>query len=99
MRCMLIVLLAVPAITVADAYVALPADTSQALYFPNVDTVLCYSTLQNDKLAAYETDRCWPKLLSTIVVQGSVLLLTRPIEQLLQSCAPFNCELRAMPEN
>ena len=99
MRWILIVLLAVPAVTVADAYVALPADNSQALYFPNVDTVLCYSTLQSDKLVAVETDRCWTKLLPTIVVQGSVLLMTRPIEQLLQSCASLNCELRAMPEN
>jgi hypothetical protein len=99
MRWILIVLLAVPAVTVADAYVALPTDTSQALYFPNVEAVLCYSTLQNNELVGIETDRCWPKSLLTIVVQGYVVLMTRPIEQLLKSCEPLNCELRAMPEN
>ena len=99
MRWILMVLLAAPAVTVADAYVALPADTSQALYFPDVKTVLCYSTLQDNQLVGIETDRCWPKLLPTIVVQGSVLLMNRPIEQLLKSCESLNCELRAMPQN
>jgi hypothetical protein len=99
MRWILIVLLAAPAVTVADAYVALPADTSQALYFPDVKTVLCYSTLQDNQLVGIETDRCWPKLLPTIVVRGSVLLMNRPIEQLLKSCESLNCELRAMPQN
>ena len=99
MKWISIILLAAPAVTVADAYVALPADTSQALYFPNVESVLCYSALQNNELVGIETDRCWPKLLPTIVVQGSVLLMNRPIEQLLKSCESLNCELRAMPEN
>ncbi len=89
--------MAAPATAVADVYVAIPADTSQALYFPNVDTVLCHSVVVNNELASIETDRCWLVLLPTIVVEGSLLVMTRPIEQLLESCAWLNCELRAMP--
>lgn len=98
MRWILIALLAVPAVAVADVYVAIPADTSQALYFPNVDTVLCYSVVEQSKPVAIETDRCWPVFLPTIVVDGSVLIMIgRTVEQLLESCALLDCELRAMP--
>ena len=98
MRWLLIALLAVSIAAIADVYVAIPADTSKALYFPNVDTVLCYSISGNNELETVETDRCWPMFLQTISVKGSLLMMDRPIEQLLKNCAPLNCELRAMPD-
>jgi hypothetical protein len=98
MRWILIALLAVYASAVADVYVAIPADTSRALYFPSVNTVTCPSADENDNPTSIETDRCWPTWLSTIVVQGNVLLMDRPIEQLLESCDSLNCELREMPD-
>ena len=97
MRWLLIALLAVPAAAVADVYVAIPSDTSKALYFPNVDTVLCYSVVVDSEPVIVKTNRCWPVYLPTIFVEGSLLMMNRPIEQLLKSCAWLNCELRAMP--
>jgi hypothetical protein len=98
MKWILAVLLSVHGSAVADVYVAIPADTSKALYFPNVDTVTCVSTVQNGEPVAVETDRCWPVWLPTIIVQGKLLLLARPIDQLLQICASLDCELRDMPD-
>ena len=97
MRWLLIALLAVPVGAVADVYVAIPTDTSQALYFPNVDTVQCYSAIVDNRPAIVRTDRCLQVLLPTIFVEGSLLMMNRPIEQLLASCAFLNCELRPMP--
>ena len=97
MRWLFIALLGVPVAAVADAYVAIPADTSQALYFPNVDAVHCYSAVIDSKPAMVKTDRCWQVLLPAVFVQGSLLMMNRPIEQLLESCAPLGCELRLMP--
>ncbi len=97
MKWILIAMLAVP-VAVADVYVAIPADTSKALYFPTVDTVLCFSVVEHSELVALETDRCWPVFLPSIVVEGNVLIMIgRTTEQLLESCASLNCELRAMP--
>ncbi len=75
----------------ADAYVALPADPTQAIYFPTVATVICYMETGKIKKAkkkipkkdkrtfgSIETDRCRP-LLSTIMVEGSLLMLSRPL--------------------
>lgn len=97
MRWLLIALLAVPVAAVADVYVAIPANTSQALYFPALDTVQCYSAVVNGKPAAVKTNRCWQLFLPAVFVQGSLLMMNRPIEQLLQSCASLGCELRPMP--
>lgn len=97
MRWLLIALLAVPVAAVADVYIAIPANAGQALYFPNVDTVQCYSAVVDSKPAFVRTDRCWQLLLPTILVEGSLLMMNRPLEQLLQSCAPLGCELRPMP--
>jgi len=97
MRWLLIAMLAVPAAAVADAYIAIPFDTSQALYFPNVDTVQCYSAVVDSKPAIVQTDRCWQVLLPSVFVQGSLLMMNRPIEQLLKSCEALGCELRPMP--
>ncbi len=97
MKWILIAILAVP-VAVADVYVAIPADTSKALYFPTIDTVVCFSVVEHSELVALETDRCWPVFLPSIVVEGSVLIMIgRTTEQLLESCAFLNCELRAMP--
>ena len=97
MKWILIAMLGVP-VAVADVYVAIPADTSKALYFPTVDTVVCFSVVEHSELVALETDRCWPVFLPSIVVEGIVLIMIgRTTEQLLESCASFNCELRAMP--
>ncbi len=98
MRWILIALIAASAAAVADAYVAIPWDTSKALYFPNVDTVECYSVVVDSEPAVVRTNRCWPVYLLTVVVQGNVLMMNRPLDQLLKSCAPLNCELRAMPD-
>jgi hypothetical protein len=97
MRWLFIALLAVPAAAVADVYVAIPANTSQALYFPGVETVQCYSVVVDSKPVIVATDRCWQVLLPTIFVEGNLLMMNRPIEQLLRSCAFLNCELRPMP--
>ena len=98
MRWFLIAMLAVPAVVIADVYVAIPADTSQALYFPSVENVLCYSVAAGGKPTAVRTDRCWPLLVTTVVVEGSLLVMNQPLERLLESCAWLNCELRAMPD-
>ena len=97
MRWLFIAMLVVPVAAAADAYVAIPFDTSQALYFPNVETVHCYSAVVDSKPAMIQTDRCWQVLLPSVFVQGSLLMMNRPIEQLLESCAALGCELRAMP--
>jgi hypothetical protein len=99
MKRLFLVLLFLPVAAVADVYVAIPYDTSQALYFPNVDTVQCYSALVGSKPAIVKTDRCRQVLLPTIMVNGSLLLMNRPIEQLLRSCASLGCELRPMPND
>ena len=97
MRWLLIVLLAMPAVAVADVYIAIPSDTSKGLYFPNVEAVHCYSAVVDSKPVIVKTNRCWQVLLPTVFVEGRLFLMNRPIEQLLQSCAPLGCELRAMP--
>ena len=97
MRWLLIALLAAPVSAVADVYVAIPADTSQALYFPSVDTVQCYSEVVDSRPATVWTDRCWQLFLPAVLVEGNLLMMNRPIERLLASCAFLNCELRAMP--
>jgi hypothetical protein len=33
------------------------------------------------------------------MVNGSLLMMNRPIEQLLRSCASLGCELRPMPND
>ena len=99
MRRLFLVLLFLPVAAVADVYVAIPYDTSQALYFPNVDTVQCYSAIVDSKPAIVQTDRCWQVLLPAVMVNGSLLLMNRPIEQLLRSCASLGCELRPMPND
>jgi hypothetical protein len=99
MRWLLIAMLAVPAAAAADAYIAIPFDTSQALYFPNVDTVQCYSSIVDSKPAMIQTDRCWQVLLPAVIVQGTLVMMNRPIEQLLKSCETLGCELRPMPAN
>ena len=97
MRWLFIALLIVPVAAVADVYVAIPLDTSKALYFPNVEFVHCYSALVGSKPAIVKTDRCRQVLLPTVMVNGSLLMMNRPIEQLLRSCASLGCELRPMP--
>ncbi len=99
MRWLFIAMLVVPAAAAADAYVAIPFDTSLALYFPNVDTVQCYSAVVDSKPAIVQTDRCWQVLLPSVIVQGTLVMMNRPIEQLLESCATLGCELRPMPAN
>ena len=42
MRWLFTVLFILPISAFGDVYIAIPSDTSQALYFPNVDTVQCY---------------------------------------------------------
>ncbi len=97
MRWLFIALLIVPVAAVPDVYVAIPSDTSKALYFPNVEFVQCYSALVGSKPAIVKTDRCRQVLLPTVMVNGSLLMMNRPIEQLLRSCASLGCELRPMP--
>lgn len=97
MRWLLIAMLAVPVAANADVYVAIPADTSQALYFPNLDTVQCYSAIVDNAPAIVRTDRCFQIFLPAIFIDGTLLLMNRPLEQLLESCSSLNCELRAMP--
>ena len=99
MRWLSIAMLVLPISAGADVYVAIPYSATQALYFPNVDTVQCYSAIVNSKPAIVNTDRCWQVLLPTIMVNGSLLLMNRPIEQLLRSCASLGCELRPMPND
>lgn len=99
MRWLFIALLAMPVAAVADAYIAIPTDPSQALYFPTVDLVHCYSAVVDSKPAMIKTDRCWQVLLPSVFVEGNLYLMNRPIEQLLASCAPLGCELRPMPTN
>jgi len=95
----LIALLFVSATAVADAYVAIPADSKKALYFPDVETVTCLSAVKDQRdLVSIETDLCQPALLQTIVVEGQLLLLDRPLDQLLESCKSLHCELREMPD-
>ncbi len=98
MRWLLITLLAVAATAIADAYVAIPWDTSKALYFPNVETVQCYAAVADSEPAAIHTDRCWPVFLPSVFVQGNLLLMNRPLEQLMKSCESLNCVLRDMPD-
>ena len=98
MRWFLIALIAASATAVADAYVAIPWNDSKALYFPTVDTVLCYSVVVESEPTVVNTDRCWPVYLPSVVVAGNVLMLNRPLDVLLKSCAPLNCELRDMPD-
>ena len=57
MRWFLIALIAVSATAVADAYVAIPWNDSKALYFPTVDTVLCYSVVVESEPTVVNTDR------------------------------------------
>ena len=96
-KALLTIAMLLPAAGLADVYIAIPADTSKALYFANVDTVLCHSVVVDSEPVIVKTDRCWPVFLQTIFVEGSLLIMNRPIEQLLKSCASLNCELRAMP--
>ena len=98
MKWIAIVLLAASSVAHSDVYVAIPEDSGQALYFPGVDTVLCYSVTAGNRLESIATDRCWPTAVTTIVVGGSLLMMNRPIPQLLKSCEWLNCELRAMPD-
>ncbi len=96
----LIALLFVSATAVADAYVAIPASASHALYFPEVETVTCLSAVKDQRdLVSIKTDQCRPALLQTIVVEGQLLLLDRPVDQLLESCQSLHCELREMPDD
>ena len=99
MKWLCVALLFVSGAAVADVYVAIPTDTSKALYFPNIDTVQCYSVVVDSQPKMIRTDRCWQILLPTIFVKGSLLMMNRPLEQLLHSCATLGCELRAMPDN
>jgi hypothetical protein len=99
MRWLFTVLFVLPISAFGDVYIAIPSDTSQALYFPNVDTVQCYSAVVDSKPTIVKTDRCWQVLLPTIMVNGSLLMMNRPIEQLLRSCASLGCELRPMPND
>ena len=99
MRWVSIAMLVLPISAGADVYVAIPHSATQALYFPNVDTVLCYSAVVVGKPAIVKTDRCWQILLPTVMVNGNLLLMNRPIEQLLRSCASLGCELRPMPND
>jgi len=99
MRWLFIILFGLPINALGDVYVAIPSDASQALYFPNVDTVQCYSAIVDSKPAIVQTDRCWQVLLPTVMVNGSLIMMNRPIEQLLRSCASLGCELRPMPSN
>ena len=96
-KALLTIAMLLPAAGLADVYIAIPSDTSQALYFPNVDTVYCYSVVVDTEPAIVKTDRCWSVLLPSVFVEGNLLLMNRPIEQLLKSCASLNCDLRAMP--
>jgi len=98
MRWILIALIAASAGAVADAYVAIPWDDSKALYFPTVNTVYCYSVVVESEPTVVATDRCWPVYLPSVFVEGTVLMMNRPLDQLLRSCAPLNCVLRAMPD-
>ena len=99
MRWLSIAMLVLPISAGADVYVAIPYSPTQALYFPNVDSVQCYSAFVNSKPAIVNTDRCRQILLPTVMVNGSLLMMNRPIEQLLKSCAPLGCELRPMPND
>ena len=99
MRWLFTVLFVLPISAFGDVYVAIPSDTSKALYFPNVEFVQCYSALVDSKPAIVKTDRCRQVLLPTIMVNGSLLMMNRPIEQLLRSCASLGCELRPMPND
>jgi hypothetical protein len=99
MRWFFIAMLAMPVAAAADVYVAIPSDTSQALYFPNVDFVQCYSAVVDSAPAIVRTDRCYQIFLPAVFVQGNLLMMNRPIDQLLASCAPLSCELRAMPND
>ena len=95
----MIVLLFASATAVADAYVAIPADSKKALYFPDVDTVTCLSAVKDQRdLVSIETDLCRPALLQTIVVDGQLLLLDQPVDQLLESCKSLHCKLKEMPD-
>lgn len=98
MRWFLITLIATSAAAFADAYVAIPWDDSKALYFPSVEFVYCYSVVVDSEPTVVSTDRCWPVYLPSVVVAGNVLMMNRPLDVLLKSCAPLSCELREMPE-
>ena len=95
-RALLTIAMLLPAASLADVYIAIPSDNSQALYFPNADIAHCYSVVV-DAPVMIKTDRCWVVLLPSVLVEGNLVMMNRPIEQLLKSCASLNCELRAMP--
>jgi hypothetical protein len=97
MKWLLLALLAMPVTAVADAYVAIPANTGMALYFPTVDSVQCYSAVVNSAPAIVSTNRCYQLFLPAVFVQGTLFMMNRPIDQLLKSCAFLNCELQPMP--
>lgn len=97
MRWLLLALLLAPFAAGADVYVAIPANTSQALYFPNVESVQCYSVVVDSEPAIISTDRCWQVLLPAVFVEGTLFMMNRPVEQLLKNCAFLGCELRPMP--
>ena len=72
MRWLFIAMLAMPAAAVADAYVAIPTTTSQALYFPNAEFVHCYSAVVNSEPTMVKTDRCFQVFLPSVVLQWSL---------------------------
>ena len=98
MRWLLLTLLGVAAAAIADVYVAIPWDTSKALYFPAVETVQCYAAVADSEPAAVETDRCWPVFVPSVMVQGNLLLMNRSLDQLMKSCESLNCVLADMPD-
>ncbi len=98
-KALLTVAMLLPVAGLADVYIAIPSDTSQALYFPNADTAHCYSVVVNSAPVMVKTNRCWLVLLPSVFIEGHLLLMNRPIEQLLKSCESLNCELRAMPND